>query len=62
MTDEEIIRAQRDLIEKLQRKIKRLEKRLVDKKRYEAELLLNTGATPRFIAEVDAKDQKVLSS
>jgi hypothetical protein len=48
--------------EKLERKIARLEKRLLTKKKYEKLMLIHTGATPRFIGEIDAKDQEALSS
>ena len=60
MTDSEIIAKQQKEIEKLQRKVKRLEKRLLEKKSYETEDLLQRGATSGFIAKIDAKDQAAL--
>jgi hypothetical protein len=60
MTDTETIAKQQKEIEKLQRKIKRLEKRLLDKKKYETEDLLQRGATPQFIENINQKDQAAL--
>ena len=61
MTDAETIATQQKTIEKLQRKVKRLEKRLLTKQQYETELLINTGATPKYIGEIHKKDQAALS-
>lgn len=60
MTDGELLAAQQKQIEKLLRKVKRLEKRLLDKKKYETETLVQQGATPQFIAKIDAKDKQAL--
>jgi len=60
MTDQELIAKQQKEIEKLQRKVKKLEKRLLAKQHYETELLINTGATPRHIAEIHKKDESAL--
>lgn len=62
MNDSEIISKQQKEIEKLQRKIARLEKRLLAKKKYETEDLLQRGATPQFIHHIDQKDQAALRS
>ena len=62
MTDAEIITKQQKEIEKLLRKIKRLEKRFLDKKKYETEDLLQRGYTPQFIHHIDQKDQAALRS
>jgi hypothetical protein len=62
LTDAEIITKQQKEIEKLQRKVKRLEKRLLDKKKYETEDLLQRGATPQFIEHIDQKDRAALRS
>lgn len=47
--------------EKLERKTARLEKRLMSKKKYETEDLIQRGATARFIQHIDDKDQEALS-
>ena len=60
MTDSELIAKQQKTIEKLERKIKRLEKRLLEKKAFETEDLIQRGATGAFIARIDAKDQEAL--
>jgi hypothetical protein len=60
MTDSEISAKQQKEIEKLQRKVKRLEKRLLDKKKYETEDLLQRGATPQFIENIDQKDRAAM--
>ena len=51
----------KETIDKLQKQVKRLKKRLLEKKKYELGMLINSGATPRFIAEIDEKDQKAMS-
>lgn len=61
MTDSEIIAKQQKEIEKLQRKVKKLEKRLLDKQFYETELLVNTGATPQHIVGIHKKDDAALA-
>jgi hypothetical protein len=62
LTDAEIITKQQKEIEKLLRKIKRLEKRFLDKKKYETEDLLQRGYTPQFIERIDQKDKAALRS
>lgn len=61
MTDQETIAKQQKEIDKLKRKIVRLEKRLLDKQKYETEMLINTGATPRYIAGIHQKDEAALA-
>ena len=58
--DAEIIKDQQLTIEKLTRKVKRLEKRLLSKAKYEKDLLINTGATPKFITGIEDKDREAL--
>lgn len=60
MTDSETIASQKKQIEKLERKIKRLEARLLKKQKYETGLLVNAGATPRYINEIHQKDSEAL--
>ena len=43
-----------------QRKIKRLEKRLLEKQQYEAEMLLQTGADIKYINHIHKKDAEAL--
>ena len=50
-----------ETIKKLERKIKRLEKRLLTKKKYDTMDLEQRGATPQFIAQIDAKDAEAMS-
>ena len=58
----EIIAEQQQVIQKLQRKIWRLEKRLQEKIKYEYGLLQGVGIDPNLLAKIQAKDQKVLNS
>lgn len=44
-------------IKKLERQVKRLRKRLIEKQKYEAEMLLQTGATPAYIEKIRRKDE-----
>ena len=60
MTDIEIIQAQQTAIEDLQKRVKKLAKRLREKMRYEADMLVSCGCTPRYIASVAEKDRKAL--
>ena len=60
MTDTEIIQAQQSAIEKLQRQVKRLKKRLLVKKQYETDLLVEAGFSPKYLEGVDAKDRAAL--
>jgi hypothetical protein len=47
--------------QKLERKVRRLEKRLLEKKVFEKEDLIQRGATPRFIEKIDEKDREAMS-
>ena len=49
-----------ETIKKLERKIKRLEKRLIEKKAFETMDLIQKGATADFRAKIDAKDKAAL--
>ena len=60
MTDPETITRQAAEIAKLKRKVTRLEKRLLEKKKYDDERLIYSGATPEFIRHIDDKDQAAL--
>ena len=62
LTDAEIITKQQKEIEKLQRKIARLEKRFLAKKKYELEDLFQRGATTTFMDHIDQKDRAALRS
>ena len=53
MTDQETIK-------KLERQVKRLRKRLLEKIAYEREMLIQTGATPQYIANIQRKDEAAL--
>jgi len=61
LTDTEIIAQQDAAIKKLQRRVNRLEKRLLEKKFYETADMVARGYEPRFIAKVDAKDAAALA-
>ena len=60
MTDAETIAKLQKLVEKQERKIKRLEKRFLEKKKYETAMLINTCATPQFLMKIDQKDREAL--
>ena len=60
MTDTELIAEQQAAIKALQRRVRKLVKRLKEKKKYEAGLLLNCGCTPKYIFDIDEKDRKAL--
>lgn len=60
MTDAETILKQQRTIERLTRKVKRLENRLIEKKSFEREDLIQRGATPQFIDKIDRKDREAL--
>lgn len=62
MTDTELIAKQQKEIERLVKQVARLKKRLIEKKKYETETLIQQSATPQFRARIDAKDEEVLSS
>ena len=62
MNDTELLATQQKTIEKLTRKVKRLEKRLLEKKKYETETLIQLGSTPQYIDKIDAKDRAALET
>ena len=45
---------------KLEKQVARLKKRLLEKQKYEAEMLVQTGATPRYIEQIRRKDEAAL--
>lgn len=49
-----------DTIKKLEKQVKRLRKRLIEKQRYEHEMLVQTGATPQYINAIRKKDEAAL--
>lgn len=51
---------QAELVKKLERQVKRLRKRLLEKQKYEHEMLIQTGATPAYIANIRSKDELAL--
>lgn len=53
MTDQETIK-------KLEKQIKRLRKRLLEKQRYEREMLIQCGSTPAYIENIKRKDELAL--
>ena len=53
MTDQETIK-------QLKKQITRLRKRLLEKQAYEAEMLIQTGATPAYIEKIRRKDEAAL--
>lgn len=53
MTDQEIIK-------KLERQVKRLRKRLIEKQAYETEMLIQTGCTPAYLEKIRRKDEAAL--
>ena len=53
MTDSEQIKS-------LKKQVARLRKRLLEKQAYEAEMLIQTGATPQYIESIRRKDEAAL--
>lgn len=51
---------QTELVKKLERQVKRLRKRLLEKQKYEMGMLMNSGATPKFIENIKRKDELAL--
>jgi hypothetical protein len=49
------------IVAKLERKIKRLEKRLLEKKKFELGYLINASTTPQLLERIDAKDRAALA-
>jgi hypothetical protein len=47
-------------IKQLEKQIKRLRKRLIEKQAYEQEMLIQTGATPQYIEKIRRKDEAAL--
>jgi len=62
LTDTEIIQAQHDAIQALQKRVKRLSRRLLEKKKYEIEFLKMAGASTEYLRKIDRKDQAALRS
>lgn len=60
MTDAETIAKQLKEIDRLKKHVARLKKRLVEKKTFETEDLIQRSATPQFIQHIDEKDQAAL--
>lgn len=52
--------SQGEEIKKLRRQVKRLRKRLLEKQKYESEMLIQTGATPQYIEAIRKKDEAAL--
>jgi hypothetical protein len=53
MTDAEQIKS-------LKKQVARLRKRLLEKQKYEAEMLIQTGAAPQYIEKIRRKDELAL--
>lgn len=51
---------QTELVKKLTKQVARLKKRLLEKQKYEMGMLLNSGATPKFIENIRRKDELAL--
>ena len=49
-----------ETIKKLEKQVKRLRKRLLEKQAYESEMLIQTGATPQYIEKIWRKDEAAL--
>lgn len=60
MTDTELLAAQQTVIKNLQKQVKRLRKRLIEKMGYEKEMLVQSGWTPQLIEKVRRKDEAAL--
>ena len=45
---------------KLEKQVKRLRKRLIEKQAYEAEMLIQTGCTPAYLENIRKKDEVAL--
>ncbi len=54
MTDSEQIKS-------LKKQVSRLRKRLLEKQAYEAEMLIQTGATPQYMEKIRRKDEAALA-
>jgi DNA-dependent RNA polymerase auxiliary subunit epsilon len=60
LTDTEIIQAQHDAIQALQKRVKRLSRRLLEKKKYEIEFLKIAGASADYLNKINQKDEAAL--
>lgn len=49
-----------ETVRKMDKQIRRLRKRLKEKMAYESEMLIQTGATPQYIAAIRKKDEAAL--
>jgi hypothetical protein len=49
-----------ETIKKLEKQIKRLRKRLIEKQAYESEMLIQTGCTPAYLEKIRRKDELAL--
>lgn len=56
----EIESEQTKRIRQLERQVAKLRKRLLEKQKYEAEMLIQTGATPKYIENIRRKDAKAM--
>lgn len=52
---------QTELVKKLERQVKRLRKRLLEKQKYEREMLIQLGSTPSYIENIRKKDEAALA-
>ena len=57
---EDLLKEQQTIIEKQQKWVRKLLKRLKEKKKYELQFLINTSCTPQYIADIDAKDKRAM--
>ena len=51
---------QAEIIKSLKRQVKRLRKRLIEKQKYEHEMLVQCGSTPQYIETIRRKDEAAL--
>ena len=47
-------------IKQLEKQVKRLRKRLIEKQAYESEMLIQTGCTPAYLENIRRKDEAAL--
>ena len=60
MTGSDTITISEETFRKMDKQIKRLRKRLLEKIGYEAEMLLQTGATGKYLESIRRKDAAAL--
>ena len=60
MTDVEIIAAQQLVIDQLQKRVKKLTRRLKEKKKYELQFFINAGCTQEYFEAIDEIDRNVM--